>query len=242
MKEPVIQFNEKDFEENIYDPYIYLLYKGVLFTGTLLDEDGICYTEFEKGNAHGRSISYYKCGPLQSDGFFDNGNYVSGTEWYKNGQLKSDGTYLYNEDGSLICDRGSWLYPNGAKRNGKDGEDYLEFSPNGQLAIRTIINMTGTYKNTVIYYDKILSGCYHELLINRDAEHDSLFYNLEHKVWGWIMLKYKRNPSVGFEILNNLYSHPNSNIADSAKFFLEQLKKSVVDIDRYVDEVHMILA
>lgn len=109
MDKPV-EYNHKDFEENLYDVYTHMKYKGVLFTGTLIKEGR--KIEYKNGNANGKSVAHYENGQIECDEIYENGDYISGKEWYKNGQLKYDSTGL------------EW-YSNGIRKKDSTGSDIL---------------------------------------------------------------------------------------------------------------------
>ncbi len=176
MRTPIIHSDDPDLEYNMWGEN-YLKYRGSLFTGTLLYNDTTppSYVEYQNGDYHGNSVTYSRNGTLIEQSTYENGNYASGTEWYDNGQLKSDAGHLYANDGKLIQKKGSWLYPNGMKRNNYEHDESNLFSSKGELAIKTILTRTANYKTTKIYYDTVLNDCYEELLINLYPDHDSFF-------------------------------------------------------------------
>ena len=244
MREPVIHYEDPNLEYNIWDTN-YLQYKGALFTGTLLYDDTkpASYTEYKDGDFDGEDKSYHKNGKIAEISIYKNGSYVSGKEWYENGQLKSDDIHLYNTEGKLIRINGSWLYPNGTKKNGQGNSEYYLFSSKGEVAIKTIVNMSGDYKNTIIFYDTILNECYLELLINLYPEFDDFFYNAEHHIWGWVAKKYEINKNNGLVILKELKKHPNQNIARTASALIEHIDKGSFNPEKYLNNLgyHTIL-
>ena len=98
MREPVVHNEDPDLEYNMWGPQ-FLEYKGELFTGTIFydDTDPVSYTEYKNGMFDGEDVSYYKNGKLAEKSFYKDGEYISGKEWYDNGQLKSESTHLYDE-------------------------------------------------------------------------------------------------------------------------------------------------
>jgi antitoxin component YwqK of YwqJK toxin-antitoxin module len=244
MREPVIHNEDPNLEYNLWDTN-YLKYNGELFTGTIIydDTNPISYTEYKNGDYDGESVSYHKNGNLAEKSFYKDGEYISGKEWYNNEQLKSDDIHLYDEDGKLIRINGSWLYPNGVKRNGQgNGENYL-FSSKGELAIKTIINMSGDYKNTIVFFDNIVSECYQELLINLYPDFDEMFYNTEYYIWGWVAKKYSIDKNSGLLLYTELEQHQNKNIVSTAKALLEMIKKNELNPEEYLKNLgyHTIL-
>jgi len=240
MKKPIIQKttnNEKDFEYNVYAPEIYFKYKKALFTGTVIEEDEKSYTEYTEGNEDGRSVEYYDNGQIESDSLMSKGRYVSGKEWYYNGQLKSDDKHLYNEDGKLIRIDNSWLYPNGFKKNDKSDLGYNIYSSKGNLAITTITKMTSNHKNTNIYYDNILLESYEEILINLYPELDTLFYNTEYYIWGWVIKKYSIDKESGLSILNSLDKHRNNKTQNTARTLIETIKSNTFNSEEYLNNL-----
>lgn len=226
MREPVVHHEDPELEYNMWG-YNYLQYKGELFTGTLIydDTDPVSYTEYKNGYCDGEEVIYYESGQLAEKGFNKNGERISTTEWYENGRLKYAEGCLYDPEGKTIRINGDWLYPNGTKRDGEGEGEYYLFSSNGELAIKTIIRNSGDYRNMNIYYDKVLSECYYELLLNYYPDLDELFYNVEYKIWGWAAKKYWKNKREGLEIYQKLAKHPNQNVARTAQDILEQIRK-----------------
>lgn len=222
MREPVVHHEDPELDYNIWGND-YLQYKGVFFTGTLFydDTNPVSYTEYKDGNRDGERIVYYKNGQLAEKNIYRNGRFISSQEWHENGQLKYSDGNLYAPEGKVIQIEGSWLYPNGAKRNdSKDRIDFL-YSSKGELAIKTISG----YREKNTCYDKVLSECYHELLINYYPDFDKDFCDVENKIWGWAAKKYWWNRRKGMEIYQNLAKHPNQNIAKKAEEILEQINK-----------------
>ena len=234
-----VKYNDTDFDSNIYDFYTFLMYKGKPFTGTLLD--GNDTTEFRDGNAHGKSISYHNNGQIAHEYIFNDGQFQSGMEWYKNGQICADDTHTYKENGDIIKKRGFWVYRDGSKKYGYSIEEgYCSFSPTGELAIKTIISedkSTTDFKNTIIYYDNILRDCYQLLLVNLYPKHDSLFYNEEHKIWGWVAKTYLNDMQRALEILNNPKVHGNGNVANTAKSWLKKIESNNFSAEAFVNNI-----
>lgn len=230
-----VQFNPTDFEENPYDFFSYLKYKGEPFTGTVVDKRWTC--SFKKGQAEGRYVEYFEDGQIAIDATYENGIFKSGKEWHSNGQLKSDDRHLYDRDGSLIRIDECWLYKNGVKRNQESTDGYHTFSSKGELAMKTIVNMTGDYKNTIVYYDSVLASCYKELLINLYPDFDTHFYNLEHYIWGWVIGKYALNHSSGMRILGILEHHQNQQIVRTARILTERIHKDDFNPDKYLNNL-----
>lgn len=244
MREPVIHNEDPNLEYNLWDTN-YLKYNGELFTGTIIydDTNPISYTEYKNGDYDGESISYHKNGNLAEKSFYKDGEYISGKEWYNNEQLKSDDIHLYDEDGKLIRINGSWLYPNGVKRNGQgNGENYL-FSSRGELAIKTIINMSGDYKNTIVFFDNIVSECFQELLINFNPDFDDMLCNADYYIWGWVAKKYSVDKKNGLSLYKELEKHPNKNISSTARTLLEMIKNNKLNPEKYLKNLgyHTIL-
>lgn len=123
MRQPIIQYNETDFEANLQDYYTCMSYKGEPFTGTLVD--GNMTTQFKNGNAHGKSVEYYDNGQLADESYFDNGDYVGDKTWYPNGKIESEravgknDSFQYDIDGNIILKNDNFFYKNGnfRKRN-----------------------------------------------------------------------------------------------------------------------------
>jgi len=224
MNSSPIEYNEIDFEENIYDFFTYLMYKGKPFTGTL--KDGSSIIEFKDGNANGHSVDYYDNGQIASDEIYNNGNYVEGKEWHQNGQIRYDSSESkqWNEDGKLIQENGQWLYSNGnpKQRNIENGCLYL--APNSSVVFKIIYNNEGDFKNTVEYYDENLFKFYNDILFNEYADLDSLFYNTEWYFWGWVWKIYSYNEDKAFEILSDLRKHLNKSVSETAFKLISRMK------------------
>lgn len=248
----IIPYNEHDFEENIYSFYTCMLYKGLPFTGTLqkVEDDGsYSIIPFKDGNADGRETSYYANGMLESESIYRDGDYISGKSWHSNGQLLTDGVDMYDETGKQIKKNNSWLYPNGAKRNDMVYfetrsrynphyiREYYEYDSSGNMAVKTIVDNRVSYENTVVYYDKILSECYYELLVNRYPQHDLEFRDLEYKIWGWAVSQYIRNEAEGLVLLKLLGKHENKNIVHTAMSILGKIRLNKFDARQYLDDL-----
>jgi hypothetical protein len=244
MREPVIHNEDPNLEYNPWGTN-YLKHNGELFTGTIIYDDTspISYTEYKNGDYDGDSVSYHKNGKLAEKSFYKDGEYISGKEWYDNGQLKSDDIHLFDREGKQIRIDGSWLYTNGVKRNNQGNGEYYLFSSKGELAIKTIINMSGDYKNTIVFFDNIISDCYKELLINLYPDFDDMFYNTEYYIWGWVAKKFSIDKNNGLSLYKELEQHPNKNIVSTARILLEMIKKNEFDAEKYLTNLgyHTIL-
>ncbi len=226
-----IPYNDIDFEENIYNFFTFMKYKGELFTGTLIDNN--LTIEYKNGNAHGRSVEYYDNGQIASDRFYENGEYKDGKEWYPNGQIKYDSigkewylngqlkrdstgqdSYWWDIDGMLAKTNDSWLYKNGQKVNDRNMAGYTcIYSSIGDLAIKTIGNNNGTHK--AIYFDPVLSYCYEELLFNLYPDLNPNFPIL-YTIFGWVGQTYSQNKIKGKMLIHKLMEHNYSHTKDFA--------------------------
>lgn len=133
MAEPII-FNETDFEENLYDFYTYMQYKGKPFTGTVIIDnsklpdvwgDTKQIVDFKDGNAHGCYLEYAVDGMLMCDAVYSEGELVSEKWWHADGSLSRDWNY-YSE-------RGKDWYPSGRLKELWDGIDHYLWDDDGTL-------------------------------------------------------------------------------------------------------------
>lgn len=237
MRQPILKYNPIDFEEGPYDPLSYMKYKGEWFTGTLLGDDERSYTEYKDGKADGRYVEYYNNGQIACDCIFEKGECISEKSWYRSGELRCEDAHLYSKEGKLIRKDGLWLYPNGQMRDGRGEGVHYVFSSEGELAVKTIVNMSGDYKNTVIYYDDVLSRCFQELFINHYPEEDQMFYNLEYLIWGWAMAKYRDDKEQGLTLLRKLTNHGDEAIYETARLLLRSLKTGEIIPSDYLDNL-----
>jgi antitoxin component YwqK of YwqJK toxin-antitoxin module len=226
-----IIYNETDFEENIYDFFTFMMYKGKPFTGTLIE--GKATIEFKDGNAHGRSVEYYGHGQIAVDNVYENGNYKHGKEWYTDGQLKFDSigkewypngqlkrdstgkdSFCWDVDGKLAKINDSWLYKNGIKINETDANgDRLTFSSNGDLAIKTTPNKEFGVNH---FFDRVLSQYYQELLTNLYPELNSDFSYSVRYICGWIEKVYCQDAKRGNALIQKLTEHKDANTREHA--------------------------
>lgn len=220
-----IIYNETDFEENIYDFFTFLMYKGAPFTGTLIQDKWTI--EFKNGNANGRSTDYYDNGQIASDCIYVDGNYKEGKEWYANGQLKSEqstsGNFLWDTDGTLAFRNGEWLYKSGKVKQRKIEGGCEYYSKKGELAIIIQYVNQGDFKNKVRYHDDVLFYCHQDLLVNLYPALDSLFYNTEWYFWGWIWKLLSKDRQRTLDILNALKNHTNVVVSKKASELLLEI-------------------
>lgn len=251
MDEPII-LNETDFEENLYDFFTHMRYKGQLFTGTLIQPAYNWTTEFKDGNAHGRNIEYYDNGQLAHDEVFENGNYKSGKEWYRNGQLKYDSIgkkwyedgqlktdltgvdrLFWDKDGVLACQNDTWFYKNGQSINEKlpDGTTLL-FTSAGELAAKQE-NLAHQVYNPVTkthslhrsyFYDDVLRRSIDELFTKPYPEFDN---GPNHILWlfSWVGAVYAENIKKGHILLNHLLQHQEKSTQEHAAYLLSLAAK-----------------
>ena len=237
MREPIIHDEDPDLEYNIWCAE-FLKYKGEFFTGTIFydDTDPISCTEYKNGMFDGEDVSYHKNGKLAEKRFFKDGEYISGIEWYDNGQLKSYNAHLYDKNGKLIKKDGSWLYPNGVTRDSRENDEHKLFSSKGELAVKTIFKRSRNYRGTVIFFDKVVSECYHELLVNLYPDFE-FFYTIEAEIWGWVAKKYSIDKTKGLALIKELEKHPNQNIVSKAVAILELIDKKEFRPRRYIKDL-----
>jgi hypothetical protein len=241
-----IIFNETDFEENIYDFFTFMMYKGEPFTGTLIQPEYNWTTEFKNGNADGRNVEYYANGQLAHYEVYQDGQYISGKEWYpngqirydsigkrwyENGQLKQDFTgvnrLLYDKDGTLARQNNTWLYKNGQKINDQlaDGTIVL-FSSTGEIALKweklaekEFDPESKTYHfYKAYYYDNVLNLFCDELFTDYyiHIEFDESYRIL--KLLGWIGAIYAEDKQRGHDLIDRLINHPTKATSDHASY------------------------
>ncbi|WCO00239.1 hypothetical protein [Psychroserpens ponticola] len=197
MKEPIILDNELDFEYNMYEPSIFLKYKGKLFTGTVILENGKSYIEYTNGNQDGRSVDYYDNGQIAEDYLMKNGSLINGKNWYSDGQIKynSKTDTKWDKDGVVTRNNHSWYYKNGKVRysNNSNGKR-MYYSSKGKLAFKVISSNDKPYNiNSITYYHNVLIESYKDFLehIYLDAQYNCSFRDIAyHYVIGWIRKLY----------------------------------------------------
>ncbi|WPO93165.1 hypothetical protein [Chryseobacterium sp. HR92] len=195
--QPVIEYNESDFDANIQDYYTYMYYKGEPFTGTLVDENTV--TQFKNGNAHGKSVEYYDNGQLAEESYFDNGNYVSYKSWYLNGKMKSEwaggknDSFEYDSDGNIILINNDFFYRNGNFR--KRNISYKTEFYNCEGEITVIIQQTLIeYEKPVFHVNKDkLSECYVDLYFELCPYFSSYKDHLGNNIIGWFWYLLSQN-------------------------------------------------
>lgn len=230
----MIKYNTTDFEENMYDFFTCLWYKGKLFTGILLDDDEKGTTEFKNGNADGRSLSYYENGQLEEDCIYEDGNYIKGKHWYSNGQMKYDSELktTWDEDGKIIIKDRSWLYKNGNLRFSHDSEgNGLYFSSQQELAIKVIYSKGKPHLTKHFYYNKVLLNCYKELLEHIYIDHEKNFnfsQLIEHNVISWIIKLYsKNNKKEALDLLRDIANHSEKIIDKNCDFRIKHMEENI---------------
>lgn len=174
-----IKFNSIDFEENIYDVYTFMKYKGKPFTGTLIYENEVI--EFKDGNANGRCYEHWDNGQLAFEGIYENGNCIHSKSWYRNGQLHEDfkkngDNLIYDMEGYLLYKNYCYFYKNGnykIKTLNVFKDTIKEYYNDiGELAVIWKRGMNNN-KNTIQYFENVLKKCYIELLTPYKYELDS---------------------------------------------------------------------
>lgn len=221
-----IEFNEIDFEENIYDFFREMHYKGKPFSGVL--KDGNSIIEFKNGNASGLALSYFPDGKISSEDHYENGEFVQGKNWYNNGKLMSLCTgqeiSMYAKDGKLAYESkpeiAVWYYKNGIKKqyeNRKLSQTSC-YTSTGQLAIE-IERENDLY--FAKYYDDILICNFKEIITNIYPELDCLSSSSgghdhfpDHCFQLWVLKLLIEKPSTGKTILNQLKGMVDSKIID----------------------------
>lgn len=183
MKEPLIDSEDPELEYNPYD-VSYLQYKSKLFTGTLIYTDTTpnSFQEYTDGDYDGRRISYHKNGMLHEDAIYINGAYISGKEWYDNGQLRydsNDDKVIWDSDGLLTRKDWIYFYKNGNPKTKKDEFGTYFLSPNGDIAISIspFLGEKSPCRNKITFFDKIitafLSDLFENIYNNGDDNRDS---------------------------------------------------------------------
>lgn len=259
MRQPIINSEDSELEFNMYDSCC-LRYRGILFTGTVLfnDTNPVSYTEYKDGDFDGNNVSYHFNGKLSEQSFYKEGEYISGKEWYENGQLRydSENNYgIFDKDGILTQKNGNWFYKNGNERLTSNEKGTKIYTSAGNLAIATepsdlIINNYPSSK--IIYYHKILSEEYKDL-----QEHIYLHpednFNFRGGVFvslnSWIIELYRTNnkkealyiinkmikDSVNRlkENLNYRIKHIEENFIHNSKIFIKRLESGEFDYNNF---------
>ncbi len=236
----IIKFNSVDFEENIYDVYTCMEYKGKPFTGTLIYENEII--EYKDGNANGRCYEHWENGQLAFDGIYENGDCIHSKSWYRNGQLHKDYTLMgdcliYDLAGNLVSKNYSYFYKNGnykiKKSNVFRDNSYTEyFNEKGELAL-IFIQGKGNEKSTIKYYDNVLTNCYIQLLTSLPLEVDFSENSLNILVViPWLVSMYNKGSKekiIALGIIEELNNWENMKINYDFKLFYEKIKKNEND-------------
>lgn len=199
MIQPIIEYNEIDFDVNLQDYYTCMYYKGEPFTGTLVDEN--ITTQFKNGNAHGRCVEYYDNGQLADESFFDNGNYLSYTTWHLNGKIESEwpggknDSFVYDIDGNIILKNNNFFYRNGnfRKRNIPYKTEF--YNDKGEVIViiqRHLIE----YGKEILHINKEkFTECYDDLYFELYPYISSYTDNLGDSIvgWFWYLLSQSEN-------------------------------------------------
>ncbi|MGL6129683.1 hypothetical protein [Chryseobacterium artocarpi] len=232
MIQPIIEYNETDFQVNLQDYYTCMYYKGELFSGTLVD--GNLITQFKNGNAHGRSVEYYDNGQLAEEDYFDNGNYVSYKTWHLNGKIESEwsgrknNTHEYDIDGNIILTNNDFFYKNGNFR--KRNIPYkTEFYNNKGEIIVIIKRSLIEYGKEIFYINKEkFTECYDDLYFELYPYISSYKDNLGDGIvgWFWYLLSQSENDKKFVimainKLLNDKRNHSKYNLED----ILERMDK-----------------
>jgi len=155
MNEPII-YNSTDFEENLYNFFTYMRYKGELFTGTVIMEGDKTannvlgnkeVVEFKNGNAHGRYLEYHwSNGRLTYDGVYEDGICLFEKAWYADGRIRRDWDY------SVL---GNEWYEDGTLKEHWDGKNTTLWDTDGILVRK---NDTWFYKNGQKFKERLAGG------------------------------------------------------------------------------------
>jgi len=225
----IIDFNEIDFEENIYDFFKNMMYKGKPFTGILREEGST--TEYKNGNANGFAYSYFSDGKIGSETQYRNGELVQSKDWYPNGKLMSkydkEGWFMYAKDGTLAYESKSgvavWYYKQGKikQSENKDSSQTICYSPSGKIAIK-IERTKGIF--IAEYFDNILLSDFKEIVTNFYPELNSLSSSSgghdhfpEHCFQLWVLKLLVEKPNIGKVILKELKDFADDKIKNMAK-------------------------
>lgn len=190
MIQPIIEYNETDFEANLQDYYTCMSYKGEPFTGTLVD--GNMITQFKNGNAHGKSVEYYDNGQLADESYFDNGDYIGYKTWYPNGNVKSEravgknDSFQYDIDGNIILKNDNFFYKNGnfRKRNIPYKTEFYNYE--GELMVVIQQNLTVNEKPLFHVNKEKFTECYIDLYFELYPYISSYQDNLGSCIIGWL--------------------------------------------------------
>ncbi|WP_316824029.1 hypothetical protein [Pedobacter miscanthi] len=178
MRQPIIDSEDPELEFNPYDACC-LRYKGEFFTGTIIytDTDPVSFTEYKDGEFDGREIAYYKNGALSGDCIYENGNYISGKEWYNNGQLRFDsssGNVIWDADGLVVRRDWIYFYKNGNPRTKNDELGNYHLSPNGDVAIFNSVfsDDNSPCKIQTIFFDKVITRFLSDLFESKYSRYE----------------------------------------------------------------------
>ncbi len=237
MREPIIHNEDPNLEYNPYDAS-FLKYKGELFTGTLLydDTNPVSYTEYTNGDYDGEFVSYYKNGQLAEKTIYKNGEYITGKEWYDNGQLRynsENGNIILDKDGIITNKGGIWFYKNGQIRIITEDKETKIYSEKGNLAILiepsdVIVNGYPTSKIT--YYHKVLKEDYKNLTeyIYLHAEDNSNFRSSGfYLLNSWIIRLYITNhKKEAIQIINKMINDSEDRLKENPHLRIQSLEQN----------------
>ena len=237
MRQPIINSEDPELEFNMYDSCC-LRYRGILFTGTVIfdDTDPVSYTEYKDGDFDGNNVSYHFNGKVSEQSFYKEGEYISGKEWYENGQLRydSENNYvIFDEDGILTQKNGNWFYKNGNERLTRDKKGTKLHTSSGNLAIVTelsdlIINNYPASKS--IYYHKILSEEYKDL-----QEHiyiypeDNFNFRQVASLNSWIIELYRtNNKKEALNIINKMINESENRLNENLNYRIKHIEENFI--------------
>lgn len=234
-----IDFNNKDFEERTEDILFDLYHLGSPFTGFLKNDN--CIIEYKDGFANGKFLEYFPDGTLKIEGYCINGEYISGKEWYQNGQIKIEEDKIFTHEGQLAKKGNSWLYKTGKPKETRLENSTLYFSPDGDLVFEVHYVHSGDYKNTITYNNDIMVKYCDEIISTIYPELDQYQYNIEYYFYGWVATLLTVNFEQGKEVIEVLIKHNQKSVSDGFIHF----KKSFPEWDlmNYIEKLgyHVIL-
>lgn len=240
MRKPHIYEGDKGIDFELFYEGGILEYNGTKFTGTLIDDntEPKSYSEYKNGDLDGDDISYFENGKLAEKNIFKNGEYISGKQWYENGQLRFDSEnigVIFDRDGIKTTKDGKWLYKTGKERLVTEDRIFKLFSSDGHLAIshepsEVIVNNYPTQK--VYYYHKVLIANYINLLehIYIHPEDNCKFRKqIENLLTSWIIELYRTgNMKEAILIFNNIIKISEEKLKENLDFRIRQLEETYV--------------
>lgn len=228
----ILKQNDENIEyRNEYDLLVDVYYKGIPFSGKIIDE--LEEIEYKNGKVNGDYIVRYPSGIIKEHELYENGVFIEGKHFYPNGLKLYESTKesykRWNLSQNVISEYKDQIHYEYFKEgfiksispNIKEQDWAIKFfSKNEELIYTQMIDkvIDGELKRIITYDNDLMYKYYFDLLNfeNPELKDNQTYSTTEnhriHHIWMWFWKVFDFDAEMYLNILNSLLKHPNIDV------------------------------